>query len=258
MLIDCICGESKFAINAEQIGFDGRLVKCGKCGKEWFQESKLEVIEKKLVDLDQSLHAKELRVINQRNVFSDKISSLEQALEAKHKELENQKILEQRLTLFETRIKDNESETYRQKKYDERINALEKQLDKTTLDLFIKNTSLEKRSVALQEQLSEKSLNDRLSTLEEEIVPKKIGGKVINTKKPIQVFDEVEDQQNMNITGKAQPFEIDEIRKVVNDDNSQSIEEKKEEKKSFTKIHDDDEDTARIGRSGDPMKIKKI
>ena len=34
MLIDCICGESKFAINAEQIGFDGRLVKCGKCGKE--------------------------------------------------------------------------------------------------------------------------------------------------------------------------------------------------------------------------------
>ena len=46
MLIDCICGESKFAINAEQIGFDGRLVKCGKCGKEWFQESKLDIIEK--------------------------------------------------------------------------------------------------------------------------------------------------------------------------------------------------------------------
>ena len=43
MLIDCICGESKFAINAEQIGFDGRLVKCGKCGKEWFQESKLDI-----------------------------------------------------------------------------------------------------------------------------------------------------------------------------------------------------------------------
>ena len=48
MLIDCICGESKFAINAEQIGFDGRLVKCGKCGKEWFQESKLDFIKMKL------------------------------------------------------------------------------------------------------------------------------------------------------------------------------------------------------------------
>ena len=30
MLIDCICGESKFAINAEQIGFDGRLVQMKK------------------------------------------------------------------------------------------------------------------------------------------------------------------------------------------------------------------------------------
>ena len=258
MLIDCICGESKFAINAEQIGFDGRLVKCGKCDKEWFQESKLDVVEKKLVDLDQSLHAKELRVINQRNVFSDKISSLERALETKNKELENQKTLEQRLTLFESRIKDNESETYRQKKYDERINALEKQLEKTTLDLFIKNTTLEKRSAALQEQLTDKSLSERLSSLEQELNPKKVGGRIINAKKPIQVFDEANDQQSSNMQGNAQPFEIDEITKVVDDGDSQPTKEKTEEKKSFAEAHNDEEDSTRIGRSGDPLKIKKI
>ena len=258
MLIDCICGESKFAINAEQIGFDGRLVKCGKCDKEWFQESKLDVVEKKLVDLDQSLHAKELRVINQRNVFSDKISSLERTLEAKNKELENQKTLEQRLTLFESRIKDNESEIYRQKKYDEKINALEKQLEKTTLDLFIKNTTLEKRSAALQEQLNDKSLSDRLSSLEQELVPKKVGGITINTKKPMKVFDEANNQQSSDMQGNAQPFEIDEITKVVDDGDSQPTKEKTEEKQSFAEAHDDEEDTTRIGRSGDPLKIKKI
>ena len=258
MLIDCICGESKFAINAEQIGFDGRLVKCGKCDKEWFQESKLDVVEKKLVDLDQSLHAKELRVINQRNVFSDKISSLERTLEAKNKELENQKTLEQRLTLFESRIKDNESEIYRQKKYDEKINALEKQLEKTTLDLFIKNTTLEKRSAALQEQLNDKSLSDRLSSLEQELVPKKVGGITINTKKPMQVFDETNNQQRSDMQGNAQPFEIDEITKVVDDGDSQPTKEKTDEKQSFAEAHDDEEDTTRIGRSGDPLKIKKI
>ena len=258
MLIDCICGESKFAINAEQIGFDGRLVKCGKCGKEWFQESKLDIIEKKLVDLDQSLHAKELRIINQRNVFSDKISSLERALETKNKELENHKTLEQRLTLFESRIKDNESETYRQEKYDERINALEKQLEKTTLDLFIKNTTLEKRSAALQEQLTDKSLSDRLSSLEQELVLKKVGDITVNTKKPMKVFDEAKDQQNSYMQENAQPFEIDEITKVVDDGNSQPTKEKTEEKQSFAEAHDDEEDTTRIGRSGDPLKIKKI
>ena len=258
MLIDCICGESKFAINAEQIGFDGRLVKCGKCGKEWFQDSKLDVVEKKLVDLDQSLHAKELRVINQRNVFSDKISSLERALETKNKELENQKTLEQRLTLFESRIKDNESEIYRQKKYDERIIALEKQLEKTTLDLFIKNTTLEKRSAALQEQLNDKSLSDRLSSLEQELVPKKVGGITINTKKPMKVFDGANSQQSSDMQENAQPFEIDEITKIVDDGDSQPTKEKTEEKQSFAEAHDDEEDTTRIGRSGDPLKIKKI
>ena len=258
MLIDCICGESKFAINAEQIGFDGRLVKCGKCGKEWFQESKLDIVEKKLADFDQSLHAKELRVINQRNVFSDKISSLERALETKNKELENQKTLEQRLTLFESRIKDNESETYRQKEYDKRINALEKQLEKTTLDLFIKNTTLEKRSAVLQEQLTDKSLSDRLSSLEQELVPKKVGGITINTKKPMKVLDEANDQQSSDMQENAQPFEIDEITKVVDDGDSQPTKEKTEEKQSFAEAHDDEEDTTRIGRSGDPLKIKKI
>ena len=47
--------------------------------------------------------------------------------------------------------------------------------------------------------------------------------------------------------------------KVDNEDDSQSTKEKTEEKKSFAKIHDDEEDTTRIGRSGDPLeKIKKI
>ena len=46
----------------------------------------------------------------------------------------------------------------------------------------------------------------------------------------------------------AEPFEIDEIKKVINDDDSQSNLES----------HEDDEDTARIGRSGDLSKVKKI
>ena len=61
----------------------------------------------------------------------------------------------------------------------------------------------------------------------------------------------------MDTSGDAQPYEIDEIKKVVNDDDSQYTKEKTEEKKSSAKIHDDDEDTARIGRSGDPLKFKK-
>ena len=122
------------------------------------------------------------------------------------------------------------------------------------MDLFIKNTSLEKRSAALQEQLADKSLGDRLSSLEQELVTKKVGGITINTIKPMKVFDEANNQQSSYMQENAQPFEIDEIKKVVNDSDRQST----KEKKLPTEIHEDEDDTARIGRSGDPLKIKKI
>ena len=253
MLIDCICGESKFAINAEQIGFDGRLVKCGKCGKEWFQESKQEVIEKKLINLDQSLRAKEIVLADDKNYYSDKISSLEKELKAKSKDIQDQKILEQRIILFESRIKDSEADILRQKKYEERINSLQKELEKRTLDLFIKNTALEKRSLAIQEQVEDKSLEDRLSSLEEKLVTKKVGGKIINTKKPIEVFD-------VDKVDKPEAFEIDEITKVASEKENQSDTENSQPEKEnkSLEVHEDDEDTSRIGREGDLLKRKKI
>ena len=51
----------------------------------------------------------------------------------------------------------------------------------------------------------------------------------------------------------TEPFEIDEITKVVDDGDSQPTKEKTEEKQSFAEAHDDEEDTTRIGRSGDPL-----
>ena len=50
------------------------------------------------------------------------------------------------------------------------------------------------------------------------------------------------------------PSTGDEIKKVVNDGERQST----KEKNLPTEIHEDEDDTARIGRSGDPLKIKKI
>ena len=89
--------------------------------------------------------------------------------------------------------------------------------------------------------MNEKSLDDRLTSLEEELIKKKVGGKVINTKKPIEVFSEEEQS--------LKPFEIDEI-KQINADNSQA----ENEKQSPQTTHEDEEDTSRIGRSGDLLK----
>ena len=200
------------------------------------------------------MHAKEIVLADDKNYYSDKISSLEKELKTKGKDIQDQKILEQRIILFESRIKDSEADIIRQKKYEERINNLQKELEKRTLDLFIKNTALEKRSLAIQEQVEDKSLEDRLSSLEEKLVTKKVGGKIINTNKPVEIFDVDK------VDTPAAPFEIDEITKVEpkKENLSDTGNSQPEKENKSLEVHEDDEDTARIGRAGDLLKRKKI
>ena len=38
MIIECACKKYKFAVKAEEIGTNGRVVQCGVCDQKWFQE----------------------------------------------------------------------------------------------------------------------------------------------------------------------------------------------------------------------------
>ena len=166
MLINCKYCDSKFAIDAEEVGFDGRLLKCNNCDKEWFQESKAQIVEKKLIELDRNLHVTELHLIEQKNSHNNKIIKLEKALKTKKEELEKQKKLEDRINLFEKRIIDMERETESQNLVENRISRLEKEIQKNSFDSFVKNTKLEKKTNELQNKIFVEDIEDRLEDLE--------------------------------------------------------------------------------------------
>jgi predicted Zn finger-like uncharacterized protein len=170
MLIHCKYCQSKFAINAEEVGFDGRLVKCEKCQKEWFQESKSKSLEKKLIELDRNLHATEQRLTEQKNNHNDKIIKLEKALKTKKEELAKQTLLEDRIGLFEKRIVDTEKEIEAQALIENRISQLENEIKKNSHDSFIKNTALEKKTNDLQIKIQSDDASDKLDNLEKDFV----------------------------------------------------------------------------------------
>ena len=170
MLIHCKYCQSKFAINAEEVGFDGRLVKCENCQKEWFQESKSKSLEKKLIELDRNLLATEQRLTEQKNNHNDKILKLEKSLKAKKEELDKQKLLEDRIGLFEKRIVDTEKEIEAQALIENRISQLENEIKKNSHDSFIKNTALEKKTNDLQIKIQSDNASDKLDNLEKDFV----------------------------------------------------------------------------------------
>ena len=169
MLVECICGESKFAVDAKAIGFNGRLVKCGLCAREWFQESKLNILEKRLIEVDQKLQAKEIEILEQQNDFRKRVGFLEKNINKKKLEQENQDSIQTNINALEQRTREKESESKQQDALESRFVTLEKAFRKMTLDSITKNSTLEKSTFALEEQLKEESYEDRLLNLEKKL-----------------------------------------------------------------------------------------
>ena len=198
MLIHCKYCQSKFAINAEEVGFDGRLVKCENCQKEWFQESRSKSLEKKLIELDRNLHATEQRLTEQKNNHNDKILKLEKSLKAKKEELDKQKLLEDRIGLFEKRIVDTEKEIEEQALIENRISQLENEIKKNSHDSFIKNTALEKKTNDLQIKIQSDNASDKLDNLEKDFVINE-ETKVINEETKVSNEETKENKDNTTL-----------------------------------------------------------
>ena len=137
MLVECICGESKFAVDAKAIGFNGRLVKCGLCAREWFQESKLNILEKRIIEVDQKLQAKEIEILEQKSDFRKRIASLEKEVNKKKLEQENQDSIQTNINALEQRTREKELEAKQQGDLESRFAALDTALKKMTLDTKI-------------------------------------------------------------------------------------------------------------------------
>ena len=284
MLVECICGESKFAVDAKAIGFNGRLVKCGLCAREWFQESKLNILEKRIIEVDQKLQAKEIEILEQKSDFRKRIASLEKDVNKKKLEQENQDSIQTNINALEQRTREKELEANQQEGLESRFAALDTALKKMTLDSITKNSTLEKSTFALEDKLKEESYEDRLSNLEnrlninvhddqdskkdfeiEDVKKIERNQKVAEEQKIEDVQKEVNQKAKSMFSSQAAAFAIDEIKKITPtdiknaDSNKQEISENKLNKiNPSLDVQEDNEPTPRIGRKNDTLKKKSF
>ena len=284
MLVECICGESKFAVDAKAIGFNGRLVKCGLCAREWFQESKLNILEKRIIEVDQKLQAKEIEILEQKSDFRKRVASLEKEVNKKKLEQENQDSIQTNINALEQRTREKELEAKQQGDLESRFAALDTALKKMTLDSITKNSTLEKSTFALEDKLKEESYEDRLSNLEnrlninvhddqdskkdfeiEDVKKIERNQKVVEEQKIEDVQKEVNQKAKSMFSSQAAAFAIDEIKKITPtdiknaDSNKQEISENKLNKiNPSLDTQEDNEPTSRIGRKNDTLKKKSF
>jgi len=123
-----------------------QIVKCGHCQKEWLYESQLTGLEKRIKELDDELESNENRLNEEKRFNLEQIDKLEIELNNKNIELEQQKLIEDKLILYEQRLTRSEKKNSEQAILEDKIFKLREKITKQNSIVSIKSEEIEKKT----------------------------------------------------------------------------------------------------------------
>jgi len=171
MLLDCKNCKKRFNLIDDETKLEGQLVKCIHCKQEWIYESKSNYLENKLAILDQDLYRAELQLSELNTKHSKKIDRLEKDLKIKKEELVKQKLLEERIGIFEKRITDTEKKNSEQAIIEIKVIKMENEVQNISEDIFTKSKNIEKKANYLEMKInSYNEENTKNKTIEKNII----------------------------------------------------------------------------------------
>ena len=154
MLLDCKNCNNKFTLEEDELKLEGQVVKCPSCKEEWVFESKSNYLENRLAELDQDLYKTELQLNNLNNKHSGKIDQLEKDLKLKKEQQSKQKLLEDKIALYEKRITETEKSNSEQADLEIKILKMESEVEKASENIFTKNKDIEKKANYLEMKIN--------------------------------------------------------------------------------------------------------
>ena len=160
MLLDCKNCNNKFTLDEDEYKLEGQKVKCSNCKEEWVFVSNSNYLENRLAELDQDLHRTELKLNNLSTKHIEKVDQLEKNLKIKKEEQTKQKLLEDKIALYEKRITETEKSNAEQADLEIKITQMENEVEKVAENIFTKDKDIEKKANYLEMKI--KSYKDDL------------------------------------------------------------------------------------------------
>jgi chromosome segregation ATPase len=146
MKLNCIYCKIDFICENQKINTVHQIVKCGHCQKEWLYESQLTGLEKRIKELDDELESNENRLNEEKRFNLEQIDKLEIELNNKNIELEQQKLIEDKLILYEQRLTRSEKKNSEQAILEDKIFKLREKITEQNSIVSIKSEEIEKKT----------------------------------------------------------------------------------------------------------------
>ena len=186
---------------------EGKVIECKFCNEKWLYESQTKYLENRLIELNSDLDETEAKINLRKKDYQDNINKLENDLKIKKDELDTQKILQDKVTAFENRLKDTERLNSEGLKLNDKISKIKKEIRTTSENISSSNKDIEEKTNYLESRVNSYNENNDQGNQSRDFKSEVRNNDVVNIKNHFnqskeQDKDEIED----NKRGKRSKF----------------------------------------------------
>ena len=199
-MLHCKNCKKKFYVMNDGSELEGKVIECKFCSEKWLYESQTKYLENRLIELNSDLDETEAKINLRKKDYQDNIDKLENDLKTKKDELDTQKILQDKVTAFENRLKDTEKLNSEGLKLNDKISKIKKEIRTTSENISSSNKDIEEKTNYLESRVNSYNENNAQDNQFRDFKPDVRNNDVVNIKNHFnqskeQDKDEIEDNK---------------------------------------------------------------
>ena len=189
-MIHCNNCKKKFYLINENSELEGKIVQCKYCNEKWLYESKTKYLENRLAALNTDLDNAESKINLRKKECQEKITKLEEDLDLKKNEFELQKILQDKVSVFENRLKETEKLNSEELELNDKVGEVKKQIRTTTENISSYNKDIEEKTNYIESRINSYNKDKNEDELLNRNSSNDINSEVVNIKRHLNPSSE--------------------------------------------------------------------
>lgn len=189
-MIHCNNCKKKFYLINKNSELEGKIVQCKYCNEKWLYESKTKYLENRLTALNTDLDNTESKINLRKKECQEKITKLEEDLDLKKNEFELQKILQDKVSVFENRLKETEKLNSEELELNDKVGKVKKQIRTTTENISSYNKDIEEKTNYIESRINSYNKDKNEDELLNRNSSNDINSEVVNIKRHLNPSSE--------------------------------------------------------------------
>ena len=189
-MIHCNNCKKKFYLINKNSELEGKIVQCKYCNEKWLYESKTKYLENRLAELNTDLDNAESKINLRKKECQEKITKLEEDLNLKKNEFELQKILQDKVNVFENRLKETEKLNSEELELNDKVGKVKKQIRTTTENISTYNKDIEEKTNYIESRINSYNKDNNEDELLNRNSSNDINSEVVNIKRHLNPSSE--------------------------------------------------------------------